>query len=118
MRDALSLLDQTISFSETGNIILDDVLNVSGNTSYIKIINLINACMRKEDTSSIQILDDIINEGKEVPKINSDIITFLKDVLLYKNDAVINEKAMYKNELCFTAFLTLSHRYSRFLQHI
>ena len=99
MRDALSLLDQTISFSETGNIVLDDVLNVSGNTSYLKIINLINSCIKKEDTSSIQILDEIINEGKEVPKINSDIITFLRDVLLYKNDAVINQKAMYKNEL-------------------
>ncbi|MCR4898688.1 MAG: DNA polymerase III subunit gamma/tau [Acholeplasmatales bacterium] len=98
MRDALSLLDQTISFSETGNIVLDDVLNVSGNTSYLKIINLINSCIKKEDTSSIQILDEIINEGKEVPKINSDIITFLRDVLLYKNDAVINQKAMYKNE--------------------
>ena len=99
MRDALSLLDQTISFSETGNIVLDDVLNVSGNTSYLKIINLINSCIKKEDTSSIQILDEIINEGKEVPKINSDIITFLRDVLLYKNDAVINQKAMYKNDL-------------------
>ena len=99
MRDALSLLDQTISFSETGNIVLDDVLNVSGNTSYLKIINLINSCIKKEDTSSIQILDEIINEGKEVPKINSDIITFLRDVLLYKNAAVINQKAMYKNDL-------------------
>ena len=99
MRDALSLLDQTISFSETGNIVLDDVLNVSGNISYLKIIELIKACMKKEDTSSIHILDEIINEGKEIPKINSDIITFLKDVLLFKNDAIINDKAMYKNEL-------------------
>ena len=38
MRDALSLFDQCISFSINEEINLDDVLAVSGNVSYIKII--------------------------------------------------------------------------------
>ena len=108
MRDALSLLDQTISFSESGNIVLDDVLNVSGNISYLKIIDLIKACMNRQE-NSIQILDQIISEGKEIPKITADIITFLRDILLFKNNAIINAKAMYKNE----AFIDLASNISK-----
>ena len=98
MRDALSLFDQCISYSQNPEITLDDVLSVSGNISYIKIIELLNACISKDETNAIVLLDNIIKEGKEVPRIINDIILFLRDLLLFKNNAVLEEKLMFKNK--------------------
>ena len=65
MRDALSLFDQTISYSVNEQITLDDVLAVSGNVSYIKLIELLNDCLSGENTSSLKIIDEILKQGKE-----------------------------------------------------
>lgn len=104
MRDALSLFDQCISFSQNPEITIDDVLAVSGNISYVKIIELLNACISKDETNAITLLDNIIKEGKEVPRIINDVILFLRDLLLYKNNAILEEKLMFKNE----AFISLA----------
>ena len=106
MRDALSLFDQTISYSINTSITLDDVLAVSGNISYFKIIELLNACIGEDETKAITILDGILSEGKEVPRVINDIILFLRDVLLFKNNSVIEEKIMYKNE----SFIDLANK--------
>lgn len=98
MRDALSLFDQCISYSVNEEITLEDVLAVSGNISYLKIIALLEACSSTNETDAVVLLDNIIKEGKEVPRIINDIILFLRDVLLYKNNAIIEDKLMYKNK--------------------
>ena len=98
MRDALSIFDQTISYSETGEVTLDDVLKVSGNVNYLKIIELLESCRGKNETDAIKIIDDIIKEGKEVPRIINDIIMFLRDVLLYQNGIKLDDRSMFYNE--------------------
>ena len=59
MRDALSLFDQCISYSINPEITIDDVLQVSGNISYVKIIELLNACKSDSETNAIMILNSI-----------------------------------------------------------
>lgn len=98
MRDALSLFDQCISYSVNPVITLDDIINVSGNISYIKIIELLSACISNTETDAVLILDGILKEGKEVPRIVNDIILFLRDVLLFKNKAVLEYKLMFDNK--------------------
>ena len=105
MRDALSLLDQAISYSTSEQIELDDILAISGNTSYLKIIELLSYCIGKSDSDAILLVDKILKEGKEVPRVLNDIILFLKDVLIYKNNAIIEDKIMYKND----SFIKLSN---------
>ena len=95
MRDALSLFDQCISFSQNDEINIDDVLKVSGNISYLKIIELLNACISKDETNAVLLVDKI---RKEIPRIINDIILFLRDLLLYKNNAILEDKIMFKNE--------------------
>ena len=56
----------------------------------------LNQHAKKYGTSSDQI-DAILKEGKEVPRIINDIILLLRDVLLYKNNAVLEEKIQFKN---------------------
>lgn len=98
MRDALSLFDQCISYTVNPEITLDDVLQVSGNINYIKIIELLNACKSDNETDAVMILNSIIKEGKEVPRIVNDTVLFLRDLLLFKNNAIVEDKLMYQNE--------------------
>ena len=109
MRDALSLFDQCISYSVNDVINIDDVLAVSGNVNYLKIIELLDACKSENETDAIIILNNIIKDGKEVPRIVNDTVLFLRDVLLYKNNAVVEEKLMFKNE----SFIKLANNISR-----
>ena len=97
MRDALSLFDQCISYSVNPEISLDDVLAVSGNISYFKIIELLKTCISEDESNAVILLDKMLKEGKEVPRIINDLILFLRDTLLFKNNAVIEEKLMFKN---------------------
>ena len=98
MRDALSLLDQAVSYSTHDEVELDDILAISGSTSYMKIIELLSLCISKSDSDAILLVDKILKEGKEVPRVLNDLILFLKDVLIFKNDAIIEDKIMFKNE--------------------
>ncbi len=98
MRDALSLFDQCISYSMNPEITLDDVLAVSGNVSYLKLIDLVNYAYNGDATKSVELVNSMVDEGKEVPRIINDFIMFLRDILMYKNHANIEEKLMYENE--------------------
>lgn len=98
MRDALSLLDQTISFSVNEEITLEDVLAVSGNVSYKQLCLLLTSCLDSDGTKALQVLDQVIKEGKEIPRIINDLILFLRDVLLYKNQAMLEDKMEYHQE--------------------
>lgn len=109
MRDALSLFDQCISYSVNDEIDIDDVLAVSGNVNYLNIIELLGACRSENETDAVMILNNIIKEGKEVPRIVNDTILFLRDVLLFKNNAVLEDKLMYKNE----KFISLANNISK-----
>ncbi len=109
MRDALSLFDQCISYSVNSCITLDDVLAVSGNISYQKIIELLDSCISLDETKAIMVLDGILKEGKEVPRIINDIMLFLRDLLLFKNNAYLEKKLMFENE----AFISLSKKISK-----
>ncbi len=98
MRDALSLLDQTISFSVNEEITLEDVLAVSGNVSYKQLCLLLTSCLDSDGTKALQVLDQVLKEGKEIPRIINDLILFLRDVLLYKNQAMLEDKMEYHQE--------------------
>lgn len=96
MRDALSLLDQSISYSSDDVIDENDVLAISGNLSKDDMIKLITYCKENNQEKALESVNSIISEGKEISKIVSDIIGFLRDILLFKNK--YGEKSIYKNE--------------------
>lgn len=98
MRDALSLFDQTISFSVNEEITLEDVLAVSGNVSYKQLLQIFESCLEGNGTNSLKLVDLILKEGKEVPRIVNDMILFLRDTLLYKSNAVIDDRLEFHSE--------------------
>lgn len=84
MRDAISILDQAISYGNK-EITIDDINGVTGSLSFEKVINLSNAIDSKDVHSTIQQLNDLISSGKEVNKIINSLLVFYRDVLLYKS---------------------------------
>ena len=98
MRDALSLFDQTISFSIHDEITLEDVLAVSGNVSYKQLLVILEACLEGNGTEALKLMDGVLKEGKEVPRVINDLIIFLRDVLLFKSNAILDDRLEFHSE--------------------
>ncbi|KGX93645.1 DNA polymerase III subunit gamma/tau [Pontibacillus halophilus JSM 076056 = DSM 19796] len=84
MRDSLSLLDQSISYSE-GEVGLDDVLAVTGSVSQMKLAEIVQALGEQNVREALQQVDYLIQEGKDPGRFVFDLIYYLRDVLLYQS---------------------------------
>jgi DNA polymerase-3 subunit gamma/tau len=87
LRDAISLLDQAISFSEE-IISEDDVHEVAGSVSKKALSNILLAISKKEITNTLVLLKTLLSEGKEASRIVNDLIIALRDILLEKTTTV------------------------------
>ncbi|MDL4839136.1 DNA polymerase III subunit gamma/tau [Aquibacillus rhizosphaerae] len=83
MRDALSLLDQAISYSED-QVEIDDVLAVTGSVSQEKLMNVIQAMHEKDVQQALLQVDELIQAGKDPGRFIFDLIYYLRDILLYQ----------------------------------
>ena len=77
---------------------LEDVLAVSGNVSYKELLKILDFCLNGNSTDALKQVDQILKQGKEVPRILNDCIIFLRDVLLYKNNAVLDDRLEFHME--------------------
>lgn len=84
MRDALSILDQAISYSED-SVELDDVLAVTGSVSQPILTEMTRLLHTKDAKETLILLDKLIQEGKDPGRFVFDLIYFLRDMLLYKS---------------------------------
>ncbi|AGT30477.1 DNA polymerase III subunit gamma/tau [Geobacillus genomosp. 3] len=83
MRDALSLLDQAISFSD-GQLQFDDVLAMTGAASFAALANFIEAIHRKDTAAVLQQFEAMMAQGKDPNRLVEDLILYYRDLLLYK----------------------------------
>ncbi|SEQ99745.1 DNA polymerase III, tau subunit [Virgibacillus subterraneus] len=84
MRDALSILDQAISYSEEG-VELEDVLAVTGGVSQEILTDIVKAMHEKDVQGALSLLDELIQHGKDPARFVYDLIYFSRDLLLYKS---------------------------------
>lgn len=84
MRDALSILDQASIYAD-GEITAEDVNSITGNISNQKLIELVNAFNNDDASKAIDVVNELLNMGKEVSRLTTCIIQFCRDILLYKN---------------------------------
>ncbi|PKK94016.1 MAG: DNA polymerase III subunit gamma/tau [Tenericutes bacterium HGW-Tenericutes-6] len=101
LRDAISLLDQAISFAGD-TITEDDVHQVSGSVSKKALKKLLTAISNKEIANAMLILKDLLAEGKEITRIVNDLILALRDILLEKSTKV--EAPKYQDILSIFSF--------------
>ncbi|MBN3491030.1 DNA polymerase III subunit gamma/tau [Acholeplasma equirhinis] len=83
MRDALSLLDQVVSFTKD-EISEEDVYKVSGGLSRRFISELLQTIYQKQPQKALDFLNQVLQDGKDISRMVSDIILALRDVLLDK----------------------------------
>ncbi|SIS98919.1 DNA polymerase III subunit gamma/tau [Salimicrobium salexigens] len=84
MRDALSLLDQAISYSEDA-VGTEDVLAVTGSISQQQLAALLRYVHAGEVKEALETVDALIQEGKDPGRFVFDLIYYLRDLLMYKS---------------------------------
>ena len=110
LRDALSLLDQAISYAND-EITASDVHRISGSVTSDDLIDLITAIKEMNPSKAMDIIDDLIKNGKEISRIVTDLITFFKNILLFKNVPNYNSDfSLYKNERFINLSKTISNQ--------
>lgn len=98
LRDAMSTLDQAISYSN-GKITIEEVNRVTGNLSYDKLIELATFFNLGDVNSALEVINELIDLGKEVSKLVSGLLQFYRDMLLFKNvDSLIYSKYIYEKD--------------------
>lgn len=91
MRDALSILDQALSFSEE-KLSVSDALEVTGSlTSEIMDLYL-EHCVKGETEAALSVLNKLLNEGKESNRIVENLLLYCRDLLVYQKAPTILEQ--------------------------
>jgi DNA polymerase III subunit gamma/tau len=90
MRDALSLLDQAISFSQ-GRVSHEDALTVTGSVSQGFLNQLAKAILEKDVVLGLETLEELLYQGKDPSRFIEDFILFYRDMLLYKTAPGLEE---------------------------
>lgn len=90
MRDALSLLDQVISFGGK-EIKQEDVLRITGRALYQSFSAIAESIKRQDTIGTLNTVLEIIEEGKEPEKILEDLLYYFRDILLYKTAPSLDE---------------------------
>lgn len=83
MRDALSILDQAISFSNV-KITLEDALAVTGSLTTEMMDSFIGACLEQNVSGALEVLENILSEGKEARRLTEDLLLYCRDLLIYQ----------------------------------
>lgn len=107
MRDALSLVDQVISFGNN-NISVEDVLSITGRASRESFSYIVEGISKKDTNKVLNICDQLINEGKDPERILEDLLYYYRDLLLFKSAPSldeIKEKAIIDSNLSTIADL-------------
>ncbi len=90
MRDALSLLDQAISYSQD-HVAIEDALTVTGSVSQGFLNKLALAFREKDVANGLAALDELLYHGKDPMRFIEDIILYYRDMLLYKTAPNLEE---------------------------
>ncbi len=82
MRDALSLLDQCIAFHYKEKLTYDMVLNVLGAVDTIIFSKLLRQILDRNVLGCIQLLEEIVMQGRELTQFVSDFVWYLRNLLI------------------------------------
>jgi len=83
MRDSLSILDQIVSY--TGEKIeLEDVIVTLGMVDTVTLFNLVEVIADKNCTKALELVDQLVGEGKDLRQVCKDLIEYFRNLLLVK----------------------------------
>ncbi len=98
MRDALSILDQAISFSD-GKITLENAMEVTGSLTYEMMDQLMTLCAAKNVAEALASLEEILALGKETRRLLENLLVYCRDLLVYQQaPQLLEEKSSQLTE--------------------
>lgn len=104
MRDALSILDQVISFGDN-TVTLDDALMVTGSVTKKLIADYVEEVTNHVTKPALETMREILQEGKDANRFIEDLISYTRDVLLYQQaPEMVDSVAMGEDDKRFEDF--------------
>ena len=97
LRDAINMLDQLSSFKAT-ELSIYDVYKLNGVVSYSEFSDLLHYIYSNDIVKIINFLDELDKSGKNYDRFIEDLISFLKDILVYKNTSILTSNISEKND--------------------
>ncbi|WP_076647785.1 DNA polymerase III subunit gamma/tau [Latilactobacillus sakei] len=83
MRDALSILDQVLSFSDN-HVTLENALDVTGSLTEALLADYVQTIHDHAPKAALQLLQQILAEGKDAQRFVEDLIEYVRDLLMYQ----------------------------------
>ena len=91
MRDALSILDQVISFGEN-NVTLENALLVTGSVTKMDLLNYLQAVVDQKTPEALEMIHKLVQDGKDASRIVEDLVEYCRDLLLYQQSPAMLEE--------------------------
>ena len=82
LRDAISLLDQLTSTNE--KITLDMAQKVLGTATSMRVVEIVSALIEKNAGEGLTLINQALDNGTDARQLARQIVTYLRNVLLYK----------------------------------
>lgn len=117
MRDALSILDRVSGLYFNEKIGLDNVLELTGSVDDSVHFSLCEALNNKNIQSCLDIIQNIVELGRDIHQFNDEFVHFLRDMLVSLHDNYMSEYAESANSMGYevivnliASFAALSHK--------
>lgn len=97
MRDALSILDQVIAYSES-YVNVEDVLDIFALESTEEKLSLLDSIVHGDTAEVLKKFNEYISRGTDIKRLTDDLLLILKDILIYQTSGnaaflqALNEK--------------------------
>ncbi|WP_341779454.1 DNA polymerase III subunit gamma/tau [Levilactobacillus sp. HBUAS70063] len=92
MRDALSILDQALSFGDN-EITLDNALLVTGSVTHELLATYVTQVLSGDTKAALASLQSVLEAGKDAERFTEDLIGYDRDLLLYQQAPQMVEEA-------------------------
>jgi len=97
MRDAISLLDQVVSYTDK-KVNVNDVHAIRGTVANESLLSIAEAIYQNDSVKAIKLLDELVDMGKESQRLVENLIKFYRDLLIYKNtNTSKDDQLLYAN---------------------
>ena len=93
LRDAESTLDELVSFSN-GDIKLKDVHSIMGVVEQEYLFEIVDKIIKKDAVGLLQLLDKLIDEGKDLTQLLLNLIEYYRNVMIVKVTTQNHEKLL------------------------
>lgn len=89
MRDALSMLDQVLAYSNN-RLNVKDILDIFALESKEEKIALLTAIINKDVGNVLERINHYVSLGTDIKRLTDDLLVILKDILIYQSSRALN----------------------------